>query len=43
MLYYKLQVNQQMEQKVVQKRQQLRAAVHRRHESAKEDFWRPFQ
>lgn len=35
-----LQVNQQIDQKVHQKRQQLRAAVNRRHESAKEDFWR---
>lgn len=34
------EVNQQIDKKVQQKRTQLRAAVHRRHESAKEDFWR---
>lgn len=34
------EVNQQIDKKVQQKRTQLRAAVHRRHENAKEDFWR---
>jgi len=34
------EVNQQIDQKVQQKRTQLRTAVHRRHESAKEDYWR---
>ncbi|CAK9046114.1 Hypothetical protein (Fragment), partial [Durusdinium trenchii] len=34
------EVNQQIDKKVQQKRHNLQTAVHRRHEAAKEDFWR---